>query len=56
MDLLRWTIVFLILALLAGVLGFGGISADFASIGKILFFIFLVLFVLSFVFGRGRTR
>jgi len=56
MDLLRWTIVFLILALLAGVLGFGGISADFASIGKILFFIFLVLFVLSFVFGRGRMR
>ncbi|WP_029606188.1 DUF1328 domain-containing protein [Kozakia baliensis] len=54
MDLLRWTVVFLILALLAGVLGFGGISADFAYIGKILFFIFLVLLVVSFVLGRGR--
>ncbi|GEL64895.1 DUF1328 domain-containing protein [Kozakia baliensis] len=54
MDLLRWTVVFLILALLAGVLGFGGISADFAYIGKILFFIFLVLLIVSFVLGRGR--
>ncbi|GBR36414.1 hypothetical protein AA101099_0350 [Neoasaia chiangmaiensis NBRC 101099] len=56
MDLLRWTVVFLILALLAGVLGFGGISADFAYIGKILFFIFLVLLIVSLVLGRGRGR
>lgn len=56
MDLLRWTVVFLIIALLAGVLGFGGISADFAAIGKIIFFVFLVLFVLSFILGRGRMR
>ncbi|GBR55632.1 DUF1328 domain-containing protein [Gluconobacter sphaericus] len=56
MDLLRWTIAFLILALCAAVLGFGGLSADFAYIGKILFFIFLVLLVISLVFGRGRGR
>ncbi|MBF0849818.1 DUF1328 domain-containing protein [Gluconobacter sp. R71646] len=54
MDLLRWTIAFLILALCAAVLGFGGISADFAYIGKILFFIFLVLLIISLIFGRGR--
>ncbi|GBR00689.1 DUF1328 domain-containing protein [Gluconobacter cerinus] len=56
MDLLRWTVVFLILALCAAVLGFGGISADFAYIGKILFFIFLVLLIISLIFGRGRPR
>jgi len=54
MDLLRWTLVFLILALCAAVLGFGGISADFAYIGKILFFIFLILLIVSYVFGKGR--
>ncbi|EHH67798.1 DUF1328 domain-containing protein [Gluconobacter morbifer] len=56
MDLLRWTVVFLILALCAAVLGFGGIAGDFAYIGKILFFVFLVLLIVSLIFGRGRTR
>ena len=55
MDLLRWTVIFLILALLAGVLGFGGLAGSFAYIGKILFFVFVVLLIASFIFGRGRT-
>ncbi|OUJ15409.1 membrane protein [Acetobacter sp. DsW_063] len=54
MDLLRWTLVFLVLALIAAVFGFGGAAADFAYVGKILFFIFLVLFVVSLIFGRRR--
>ncbi|MBB2205758.1 MULTISPECIES: DUF1328 domain-containing protein [Gluconacetobacter] len=54
MDLLRWTLIFLVLALLSAALGFGGFAADFAYIGKILFFIFLVLFIVGLVFGRGR--
>ncbi len=54
MDLLRWTLVFLVLALVAAVFGFGGAAADFAYIGKVLFFIFLVLFVVSLIFGRRR--
>ncbi|QDH16954.1 DUF1328 domain-containing protein [Swingsia samuiensis] len=56
MDLLRWTVVFLILALLAGLLGFTGISSDFAYIGKILFFIFVILFVISLIFKRGQPK
>lgn len=56
MDLLRWTLIFLVIALIAAVFGFGGVAASFATIGKILFFIFIVLFVVSLFFGRGRGR
>ncbi|RFD19903.1 DUF1328 domain-containing protein [Komagataeibacter melaceti] len=54
MDLLRWTITFLVLALIAAVFGFGGISDTFAYFGKILFFVFIVLFIIGLFFGRGR--
>ena len=50
--MLRWAVVFAVLALIAGVLGFGGLSGDFAYIAKILLFVFLVLFVVSLIFGR----
>ena len=51
--MLRWAIVFAILALIAGVLGFGGpFQGDFSYIAKILLFVFLVLFVVSLIFGR----
>ena len=53
--MLGWAVVFLIIALVAAVLGFGGIAAASAGIGKVLFFVFLVLFVISLIFGwRGR--
>lgn len=51
--MLRWTIAFFVIALIAAFLGFGGLAAGAASIAKICFFIFLVLFVLSLLFG-GR--
>jgi len=40
------------MALIAAVLGFSGIAASFAVIGKVLFFVFLVLFVVSLIAGR----
>jgi uncharacterized membrane protein YtjA (UPF0391 family) len=52
--MLRWAPTFAILALIAGVLGLGGIAGDFAYIAKILLFVFLVLFAVSLIFGRGR--
>lgn len=52
--MLRWAILFFILAIVAAVLGFGGIAADAAWIGRILLLVFLVLFVASLVFGRRR--
>jgi uncharacterized membrane protein YtjA (UPF0391 family) len=54
--MLGWAVVFLIIALVAAVFGFGGIAVASAGIAKLLFFIFLVLFVISLVFGwRGKS-
>jgi uncharacterized membrane protein YtjA (UPF0391 family) len=50
--MLRWTVIFLIIALVAAVFGFFGIAAGAASIAKILFFIFIVLFLISLIAGR----
>ena len=53
--MLGWAVVFLIIALVAAIFGFGGIAVASAGIAKLLFFIFLVLFVISLIFGwRGR--
>lgn len=45
--MLYWAAVFFIIALIAGVFGFGNIMAGAAGIAQILFFVFVVLFVLS---------
>ena len=53
--MLRWTIIFLVIAIIAAIFGFGGVAAGAAGIAKVLFFIFLVLFVLSLISGRRTT-
>ena len=53
--MLGWALTFLIVALIAAALGFGGIAGAATGIAKILFFVFLVAFVVSLVLGRGRT-
>ena len=52
--MLRWALIFLIVALVAAVFGFGGIASGAASIAKILFVLFLVVFVISLVMGLVR--
>jgi uncharacterized membrane protein YtjA (UPF0391 family) len=47
--MLRWALGFFIVALFAAVLGFSGIAVAAAGIAKILFYIFLVLFLVSLV-------
>jgi uncharacterized membrane protein YtjA (UPF0391 family) len=56
--MLSWVITFLVIALIAGVLGFGGIAGASIEMAKIVFFIAVVLFLVSAVVGlaRGRTR
>jgi uncharacterized membrane protein YtjA (UPF0391 family) len=52
--MLYWTLVFLVVALIAGALGFGVIGGMAYTAAKILFFIFLVLFIVSLVTGAVR--
>jgi uncharacterized membrane protein YtjA (UPF0391 family) len=56
--MLGWVVTFLIVALIAGVLGFGGIAGLSIEIAKTIFFIAIVLFLVSAVVGiaRGRSR
>jgi uncharacterized membrane protein YtjA (UPF0391 family) len=53
--MLSWAVTFLVIALIAGVLGFGVIAGTAAEFAKILFILFLILFVVSLVLGRART-
>jgi uncharacterized membrane protein YtjA (UPF0391 family) len=52
--MLRWALVFLVIALIAGALGAFRVSFIAQEISWILFVIFLVLFVVSLILGRGR--
>ena len=53
--MLRWTIIFLVIAIIAAVFGFGNIATNAAGIAKFLFYIFIVLFVLSLFFKRSSS-
>jgi uncharacterized membrane protein YtjA (UPF0391 family) len=52
--MLSWSIVFLVAALIAGILGFGGTAYTIAWIAKVLFILFLMLFLVSLIFSRPR--
>ena len=49
--MLRWSITFLVIALIAALFGFTTIAGVSIDIAKILFFIFLALFVVSLIAG-----
>lgn len=55
--MLGWALTFLVIALIAAVLGFGGIAGFAVEIAKIIFFVAIILFVISAIVGlvRGRT-
>jgi uncharacterized membrane protein YtjA (UPF0391 family) len=54
--MLGWVVTFLIIALVAGILGFGGVAGASIEIAKIIFFIAIVLFLVSAVVGVARGR
>jgi uncharacterized membrane protein YtjA (UPF0391 family) len=54
--MLGWALTFLIIALLAAVLGFGGIAGAAIGIAKIIFFVAIILFLISAVAGAMRGR
>jgi len=49
--MLRWSLIFLVVALVAALFGFTGIAASAAGISKVLFFIFIVLFLVAVILG-----
>ncbi len=52
--MLYWAAVFFIIALVAAIFGFGGVAEASLGIAKVLFFIFIILFIISLVVGLGR--
>ena len=52
--MLSWVVTFLVIALIAGILGFGGIAGASIEIAKIIFFVSLILFLISAVVGLTR--
>jgi uncharacterized membrane protein YtjA (UPF0391 family) len=53
--MLRWAILFLVIALIAALFGFGWVAGVAYDAAKILFFVFIVLAVLAFLGGALRT-
>ena len=56
--MLGWAVTFLVIALIAAVLGFGGIAGAAVGIAKIIFYIAIILFLVSLItgFARGGFR
>lgn len=52
--MLSWALTFLVIALIAAALGFGGLAGAATGIAKILFFVFIVLFVIGLIAGGIR--
>jgi uncharacterized membrane protein YtjA (UPF0391 family) len=52
--MLNWSITFLVIGLIAAVLGFTGVAGAATQIAWILFVVFVVLFIASLLMGRGR--
>jgi uncharacterized membrane protein YtjA (UPF0391 family) len=53
-NMLSWALIFFVVAIIAAVFGFGGIATATAGIAQVLFFLFLVLFVVSLIMGMAR--
>lgn len=51
-----WVVTFLVVGLIAAILGFGGIAGASFAAAKIIFFVALVLLLISIIFGAMGTR
>lgn len=55
-NLLHWAVVFLVVAIIAALLGFGGVAGTAMEGARMLFWVALILLVVSLVFGLIRRR
>jgi uncharacterized membrane protein YtjA (UPF0391 family) len=53
-NLLHWALIFLIIAIIAGALGFGGLAGTAMEGARLLFWVAIILLILSLVFGVMR--
>jgi uncharacterized membrane protein YtjA (UPF0391 family) len=56
MFLLRWALLFLVVAVIAAVFGYGGVAEGATDIARVLFFIFVTIFVLLLIAGAATYR
>jgi uncharacterized membrane protein YtjA (UPF0391 family) len=54
--MLRWAVIFFIIAIVAALFGFGNIAAGATDIAKILFFLFLLLFLVSLIMSLVKGK
>ena len=54
--MLRWAVAFFIVAIVAAIFGFGDIAAAATGVAKILFYVFLILFLISLISGISFRR
>ena len=54
--MLRWAVIFLVIGLIAGLLGFTGVASVSYGIAKFLFFLFIAMFVIFLVLGLTVFR
>ena len=54
--MLRWALGFFIIAIIAGIFGFGGIATGAADIARLCFFFFVVIFAVSLIWGLATGR
>ena len=54
--MLRWALMFLVIALISALFGFTDVAGTSMVAAKILFFVFLVMFVISLIMGTRSTR
>lgn len=54
--MLRWALAFFVIAIIAGIFGFGGIATGAADIARLCFFFFVVVFAISLIWGLVTGR
>jgi uncharacterized membrane protein YtjA (UPF0391 family) len=47
--MLRYSVIFLVVALVAALFGFGGIASGAVEIAKVIFFVFVIIAIVTFV-------
>lgn len=54
--MLRWAVIFFIVSIVAAFFGFGGVASAAAGMAKVLFFIFVALFLVALISGIAAGR